>query len=175
MEQDKIAPRGIVNSDIDAQGNVVLWDHGPSEPGLLVEKDSDEYKRLEAEAKAWNVKHGEGALPITMAQGDARHAMDVEPTRYSLDPDVNEADVETEIQKIQEQRAKDKEAAEKRQAAIELAADRKTAVAIVQGRRREAAVAAKAPQPKAAPAQAKPEAKTEAKSETKVEPEKVLP
>lgn len=155
MEKEKTAVRGITKNDIDAQGNVVLWDHGPSEPGPLVEKDSDEYKRLEAEAKAWDAKNGEGAIPITMTPGDATHAMLADPERYSLDPDVNEADVEAEIKKIQEQRAKDKKAAEDREAAVQLAADRKTAIATVRAARLAALAEAKTPKPKAAPAPVK--------------------
>jgi hypothetical protein len=164
MEKEKPAARGITKNDIDAQGNVVLWDLGPSEPGPLVEKDSDEYKRLEAEAKAWDARNGEGSVPITMNQSDATHAMLADPERYSLDPDVNEADVEAEIEKIQDQRAKDKKTAEDREAAVQLAADRKIAVATVQAKRRSELAEAKAPKPKTAQNFAKP-VKTDAEKE----------
>lgn len=148
MENEDRATRGISRSDIDAQGNVVLWDHGPSAPGPLVEADSDEYKRLEAEAKAWHAKYGDSAMPVTMNSGDARHALEVEPQRYSLDPDVNEADVDAEIAKIVEQREKEKQAADERAAAVQLAADRKQAIANLQTARRAAEAEAKLPKPR---------------------------
>lgn len=151
MEKEDRAVRGITSLDIDQSGNVVLWDHGPSEPGPLVEKDSDEYKRLALEAKEWHAKYGDGAVPIIMNQGDAVHAMSVEPQRYSLDPDVNESDVEAEIAKIQERRAEDQKIADERAAAAQLAVDRKIAIATVLAARRAAELEARAPKPRPQP------------------------
>lgn len=152
MESEKRAVRGITNSDIDPQGNVTLWDHGPSEPGPLVERDSDEYKRLEAEAKAWHAKHGDdAALPIVMAHGDAVHAMQADPARYSIEPDVDESEVEAEIEKIQEQRAETEKVAADRADAGQMVVDRKAAVAVVQAKRRAAHLEAQAPKPRTEP------------------------
>lgn len=136
-KEDRIV-RGITSADVDPQGNVTLWDHGPTEPGPLVEKDSDEYKRLEAEAKAWHQANGDNAVPIVMGQGDANHAMAVEPYRYSLDPDVPEGEIAAEMKAIAAQRAKDKEVADKRAADAQAMADRKQAIGIVLAKRREA-------------------------------------
>lgn len=145
-ENDTIARRGIVKSDVDPQGNVVLWDHGPTEPGPDVERDGEEYKRREVEAKVWHRKNGGGPIPVIMDQSNAAHAMSADPERYSLEPaDVSESDIEAEIAKIQEQRDADKKVAEERAAALQLASDRKAAIAIVQGRRAAELAAARAP------------------------------
>lgn len=148
MEKEDRAVRGIVRSDIDAQGNVVLWDHGPTEPGPEVERDGDEFKRLEAEDKAWHLKNGDGPIAVTMAQSDAVHAMSVEPYRYSLDPaDVSDSDVEDEIKKIQDQRLEAEKVTQDRADAVQYAIDRRTAVATVMANRRAADLEAKAPKP----------------------------
>lgn len=147
MREDRIV-RGIVMTDIDAHGNVVLWDHGPTEPGPMVDRDSDEYRRLESEAKAWHAKYGTSAVPITMDQGNARHAMAADPERYSLDPDVAESEVEAEIAKIRDQRESDRKVSADRAEAAQLVADRKTAIATVIANRRAAELEAKAPRPR---------------------------
>jgi len=152
MEKEQPTPRALVASDVDAHGNVVLWDHGPTDPPETIEPDSDEHKRLEAEAKAWHVKNGDGPVPLTLDLASARHALEVEPVRYSLDPLIDaDSEVEAEIAKIREQREAAAKLAAEREAAIQYTADRKAAVATVIANRAAAALEAKAPKPKPAP------------------------
>lgn len=135
---EKEQRRAIVKSDIDQHGNVVLWDHGPSEPRPDVDRDSEEFKRLEAEAEAWHRKH-KGPVPLTMDHAGARHALEVEPLRYALEPDdASESEVETEIEKIRQQRADAEKVSADRAEAAQLVVDRKAAIAIVAARHREA-------------------------------------
>lgn len=145
MKNEDRTFRGITSADVNPQGNVTLWDHGPTEPGPDIAPDSDEYKRLEAEAKAWHQANGNNAVPIVMGQGDATHAMAVEPYRYSLDPDVPEGEIEAEMAAIAEQRAKDKEVADKRAADAQAMADRKVAIGVVLAKHRAAEAEARAP------------------------------
>ena len=119
---DEKLPRAIVGSDIDVNGNVVIWDHGP---------DDDE-----GDAKAWKARNGDGPVPLHMAAGDAAHALAVDPERYSLEPIDGDAEIDAEVKKIQEQREAAKKAAEERVAAIQLAEDRKVAAAVVMAARR---------------------------------------
>jgi hypothetical protein len=129
---DPRVPRTITAADIDAQGNVVVWDHGPRASGEDVKRDSPEYAALEADAKAWHEKNGDGPVPIVMDKGQAGHAIDVEPARYSLDPiDLDDSELAAEVKKIQDQRAAAKKAADEREAALQLAVDRKNAVTAV--------------------------------------------
>jgi hypothetical protein len=44
--------RTLTAADHDAQGNVVVWDHGPSEP-VNVAKDSPAWQAHEAAKAAW--------------------------------------------------------------------------------------------------------------------------
>lgn len=146
--EDTRARRGITSADVDRHGNVVVWDHGPTEPGPDVERDSDEHKRIVEEAKVWHHKHGDGPVPITMAHADARHAMEVEPVRYAMEPDrVSEAEVEAEIENIRKQRVEAEKVAAERAEAVQLAADRKTAIGVVIARRRAEQLAPKPVEP----------------------------
>lgn len=123
--------RSITAADIDAQGNVVIWDHGPQEPRDIA-KDDPRYAAAEAEAKAWHEKNGDGPLPLTMHQSDAAHALQVEPERYTLDPiDFDDSEVAAEVKRIQDAREAAKKAADERAAALQLAADRKAAAVTV--------------------------------------------
>jgi hypothetical protein len=120
--------------DIDTQGNVVVWDHGPSRPDAP--PDSDEFKAAAADAKAWHARHGEGPAPLTMHIHDAAHAIAVEPERYAIEPrEVDDAEVDAEVAAIQEQRESAKKAAEEYVAAVQLQADRRAAIATVMARR----------------------------------------
>lgn len=131
---EKIPPRtAILPSDIDAQGNVVLWDHGPAEPrpvpGDTEEQVKARRERHDALVKAWKDEHGDMAAPTVMSSGDAGHAMTVEPGRYALEPDgIDEGEIEKRIKAIRD----------KREAAREFAQtviDRKTVIAEIMSER----------------------------------------
>jgi len=101
------------------QDMVTLYDAGPDEPDLPdavtldpSDPDHDEkhakYKadveRYRAAAKdhdEWHRLHGEGPAELNMHVSDAKHALTVEPARYSLDPpgaeDEDEEDDEEEV------------------------------------------------------------------------------
>lgn len=135
------APRAITAADIDAQGNVTIWDHGPIE--------------AEADSKSWHEKNGDGPVPIVMNQADAAHAMQVEPTRYSLDPiHLDDGEVVAEAKKTSDAREAAKKAAEERALAIQRAADLKAAAVTVLAARQAKAAEAKTatPKPPAQPA-----------------------
>jgi hypothetical protein len=125
--------RPLAPTDIDAQGNVTLWDSGP----VAASSDSEAARAAaEAEVKAWHKQYGDGPVPVTMHSQDASHALTVDPDRYSVEPrDLDESAVSAEIEKIQKARTDAKKAAEDRQAAIELNQDRVAAVATVAARR----------------------------------------
>jgi hypothetical protein len=99
----------VLPTDIDAQGNVTLWDHTPE---------------------------GSVPVPVVMHNSDASHALSVDPGRWGIEPfDLDEAAVSAEIEKIQKARTDAKAAAEAAVAAKELNDFRIAAVAIVQARR----------------------------------------
>lgn len=137
------AHRPMGTPKVNAAGNVTVWDHGPGEPpDETVDKAA--YEAHVADAKAWHKRHGfkfgepHGPVPLIMAASDANHALGVEPSRYALEPmDLDDAEVEAEVQAIQDRRAAAAKASEERAAAAQLAADREAAVMIVAGRRRE--------------------------------------
>lgn len=148
--EDTRARRGITSADVDRHGNVVVWDHGPQEPGSEpgMAYPAEDHERLVAEHKAWHHKHGDGPVPITMAHADARHAMEVEPVRYAMEPDrVSENEVEAEIENIRKQRVEAEKVAAERAEAVQLAADRKTAIGVVIARRRAEQLAPKPVEP----------------------------
>lgn len=138
--------RTLTAADIDGQGNVVIWDHGPVPP-KDVAADDPRHAVAEAEAKAWHEKNGDGPVPLTMHQSDAAHAMQVEPERYSLDPIGDESELAAEVKHIQDEREASKKAAEERAAALQLAADRKAAAVTVMAARQAKALAAKSEKP----------------------------
>lgn len=87
----------ILPTDIDAQGNVTLWDHTPE---------------------------GSVPVPVVMHNSDASHTLAVDPGRWGIGPfDLDEAAVAAEIERIQKARADAKKAAEDREAAIQLNTD----------------------------------------------------
>lgn len=136
--------RSITAADIDAQGNVVIWDHGPQPPKDIA-SDDPRYAAAAAEAKAWHEKNGDGPMPLNMHQGDAAHAMQVEPERYALDPiDLDDSEVAAEVKRIQDEREAAKKVVEERAAALQLAADRKAAAVTVLAARQAKAVVDKA-------------------------------
>jgi hypothetical protein len=148
---DKQPPRtAILPSDIDAQGNVTLWDHGPQEVKTFATDTPEQAKAREEQnavaVKAWQDKNGDMAQPLTMHSSDAMQAMATEPGRYALEPaDVDEAEVEKRVKEIKD----------KRQAAADFpqnVADRKTAISGIMSERRAAATLAKVeptPEPRA--------------------------
>ncbi len=148
----KVEHNTVLPSDIDANGNVTLWDSGPQPPvdadGKPLAKDDPRVAAAEAEAKAWHEKYGDGPAPVVMHNSDASHALAVDPDRWSIEPEGMDAEVEAEIKKAQEARAAAKKTAEEREAALELAADRKAAVATVVANRTAKAAADKADKPK---------------------------
>jgi hypothetical protein len=69
---EKQPPRtNILPSDIDAQGNVILWDHGPQEPRKIPGETEDRAKarreHYEAEHNAWRKQHGAFHSPEDLA------------------------------------------------------------------------------------------------------------
>jgi hypothetical protein len=108
----------ILPTDIDAQGNVTVWDHAPE---------------------------GSVPTPVVMHNSDAAHALAVDPGRWGIEPfDLDESAVSAEIEKIQKARTDAKAAAEAAAAAKELNDFRIAAAAIVQARRAAKATAAQA-------------------------------
>jgi hypothetical protein len=135
--------RGITSADIDANGNVVVWDHGPH--------DED------ADAQEWHRVNGAGPAPITMHSSDAAHALNSDPDRYGIEPFVDDGEVAAEIDAIRERREAEKKLAEERAEAAQLVADRRAAIATVMARRRAEEQAAKADRPRGpAPARMPP-------------------
>ena len=142
---DKQPRTSILPSDIDAQGNVVIWDHGPQEPRKFPRDTEDQAKaRAEAherDAKVWHDEHAGLAQPLTMHSSDAGQAMAIEPGRYALEPaDIDEGEVEKRVKEIQDKRAA---AAAFAQTVI----DRKTAIAEIMSERRAEALAADVEEP----------------------------
>lgn len=138
MTEPKAVRTDVTPADMDPQGNVVVWDHGPPDG--------------EADAQAWHDKHGAGPVPIIMHASDAGHALTVDPERYALEPlDIDDAEVEAEVEAIQERRAAAEKAAADHAAAIQIAADRKVAIATVMARRIAAANEDPKPEPQPEP------------------------
>jgi hypothetical protein len=138
-------PRTITLGDIDANGNVVIWDHGPP---------------ADAPARAeWRSSNGDSDLPasILMHATTAAEAMQNDPARYALEPrGVSEAEVDAVVATIQKEREAAKKRAADAAAAAQLRIDLAQAHRNVAARRRAAAMA----KPKAAPAE--PQAATPA-------------
>lgn len=130
--------RAVIASDLDANGNVIVWDHGPGTGKALKKKpgETDEALKVrsdaaEADAKLWHETHI-APDPLTMHSSDAAHAIAADE-RYAMEPqDLDESAVDAEVKKIQEDRAK-------AAAAIQLAADRKIAIARVMAAKRATA------------------------------------
>lgn len=137
--QDVRAPRAIVASDIDANGNVKLYDHGPQEPPEAVD--------------AWHKQNGDLPVVVLLNATDAAHALDVDPVRYSLEPaNIDEDEIAAEVKVIQDQRAEAEKVAAQRAADMQLTADRKTAIGTITARHVAEYEAEKAKKPAPAPA-----------------------
>lgn len=155
VKSDPAVRRAIVASDISAHGTVVIWDHGPTEPE--VDHETEEHKRYETEATEWHRVNGDGPVPTTMDSQQAAHAMQVEPTRYALDPiDLSDADVDAEIKRMHDEREAVKKASDERAATAQLATDRKAAITIVMARRAREAEVERAANPRARPGENRP-------------------
>jgi hypothetical protein len=144
---DKPAPvaKATISSQVDAQGYVTVYDHGPQPPAddaAQPVKDA-----AAADLKAWDALHGDEPVALRMPAADAAHAVEADPTRYGLEPlDLDESAVTAKMAEIRTKR----EAAVK---AKEDAADRQTAIGLVVSDKvnaRAAKVAADAAKPKTA-------------------------
>ena len=120
----------VVASDVDAAGNVTIWDHGPPQEETAVHDD-------------WHKTHGAGPVAAVMDAQSARHALSVDPARYALDPLGEDSEVAAEVEAIKRRREEALKASADHLAKAQLAADRKTALAIVMARRRVKESAAK--------------------------------
>jgi len=134
--------RTIVGTDIDPQGNVTVWDHGPGASKPLVQapgETDDSFKArsetAKKEAEAWAKAHP-APVSLVMHSGEAAHALSADD-RFGMEPaDLDEAEVEAEVKKIQDARAAVA-------AAGQNAIDRKTAIATVMAARHAKANAEK--------------------------------
>lgn len=141
-DTEKSGRHEILPSDIDAHGNVVVWDHGPAEVDY-----PDAAAQYKAEDDAWHLANGPGPVAITMDKGNAAHSLSVEPERYALEPlNLDDGAINAKVKDIQDQRAQAKKVAEDREAALQLNVDRKAAVSAVMADR--AVAAANEPKPK---------------------------
>ena len=120
----------VVASDVDAAGNITLWDHGPPQEEA-------------AAHDAWHTIHGVGPSIVVMDAQSARHALAVDPARYALEPLGEDSEVAAEVEAIQRRREEALKASADHLAKAQLAADRKTAMTIVMARRRVKETAAK--------------------------------
>ena len=123
--------RHIVPSDVDAQGNVTIWDHGPQEPKQAKGESEEDFKvrqeTYKGDLEEWNEQH-DAPVPILRHRVDAAGAV-LGDERYALEPaELDEGAIEAEVKRIQEERAA-------RLAAPQNAADRKTAIANLMGAR----------------------------------------
>ncbi len=119
MTEKKPPRTGIVPSDMDAQGNVVLWDHGPAD-----------------------AKH-QAPVPVILHAGDAGHAMMIDPERYALEP--FELDEDEIAGRVQDMKAKREAARDFAQHAI----DRRNAIAAMMSDRAQARLVEQEPEEKA--------------------------
>jgi hypothetical protein len=124
-------PRTAVDaSDVDAAGNVTIWDHGPPQEETAAHDE-------------WHKTHGDHPTAAVMDAQSARHALAVDPERYALDPLGDDSEVAAEVEAIKRRREEALKASADHLAKAQLAADRKTALAIVMARRRVKESAAK--------------------------------
>lgn len=133
-------PRTIVATDLDAQEYVTVWDHGPRSSkkrdkrtanpashgaGGLPAGDATP-KETESDTE-WYDKNGKGPVPLRMHATDARHAMNVEPDRYALEPKGVNADAK--LKEIQQSRADSEKRSAETAAATQLEIDHREAAA----------------------------------------------
>ncbi len=120
-----------VASQVDAQGNVVVYDHGPS-PSPADAAGPVKEKAV-AVRKDWDALHPEGIVPIRMGSTDAAHAIAADPMRYSLEPSLDEAAIAAKMAEIRKRREAQEKAmqdlADRRQAVQEVLSDHVNAVA----------------------------------------------
>jgi hypothetical protein len=124
-------PRTAVDaSDVDAAGNVTIWDHGPPQEETAAHDE-------------WHKTHGDHPIAAVMDAQSARHALAVDPARYALDPLGDDSEVAAEVEAIKRRREEALKASADHLAKAQLAADRKTAMTTVMARRRVKETAAK--------------------------------
>jgi hypothetical protein len=120
----------ITLADIDANNNVVVWDHGPR-------RDDPGYPE-------WRSSNDDSDLPrsILMHSITAAHALAVDPARYALDPrGVSEAELNAEIAVLVQGRKDAAKRAADIVAARQRSADYLVASQTVAARRKAAAMA----------------------------------
>lgn len=137
--------RTIVATDLDAQEYVTVWDHGPRSSKHRDKRTSDPAshgsrglpagdatpKETEPDAE-WYRNNGEGPVPLRMHAIDARHAMNVEPDRYALEPKgVSSSDANAKLKDIQQSRVEAEKRASEHAAAVQLNIDHREAAAAV--------------------------------------------
>ncbi len=156
--QDAPLRRHIVPGDIDDQGYVTVWDHGPLEPEQS-DQNSPEWAAYQTQLAAWRASHRLDAdadphpIPMRMDTAAAGHAMQADPERYAMEPDLDDSEIDAEVKAIVERREAATKTAADRTAAIQLEQDRRAAVAVIAARHlaeRQAEEAAP-PQRRAAP------------------------
>ena len=154
-EKPVVAPLTVVSA-MDAQGNVVVWDHGPQPPIPAPDGSVNEAEkaRYEADVRAWDAEYLGLPQPLTMPSSDAAHSIGTDPIRYTLEPvGLDEGAVAAKVKEMQDQRALKEKAAAVRAEAVQLAADRKAAVTAIMADHR---AALEADQAKAAESRRRP-------------------
>lgn len=127
----------IARSDMDDQGMVTVWDRGPSYGAQPDKSDEEAVSARKAEIDAWKRDNADAPVALRMHAHDAVHAVQADPERYALDAQaVDESEVAAEVKKIQDARAAGEKADLERAAAVQLAEDRKTAIAAIMARRK---------------------------------------
>ena len=138
--------RAVLPSDIDAAGNVTIWDHGPLEPEG--DHDTPEWRAWDAETRAWRARHGFDddaeihPVPMTMHVSEAGQAMQADP-RYAMEPALDEGEIDAEVEAIRKTREDAAKVAAEHADALQLQVDRKAAVVTVIARHRAAASVAR--------------------------------
>lgn len=144
--------RGMVATDLDAQDYVTIWDHGPKS------SDHPDKRTKEPEAHAadglpvgdatpkettpdedWYKKNGDGPIALRMHASDANHAMAVEPARYTMEPLVGDHDVDAKMKDIQKARMEAVKRSAEQAALVQHAADHREAATKVIAERSAAA------------------------------------
>lgn len=152
MDEKKTVRTSLVSTDMDANGNVTIWDRGPQPLPEGARYTDDQRKAYAAEREDWTKRYGTVPVPVVMASTDATHTLSVDPVRYSIEPDVDDGAVNAKVKEIQDARVKSLKAAADQATALQLAADRKTAIGVVMAERKAKYEAEKlAPRPAGAP------------------------
>lgn len=144
MSDEKVKRTGILPSDIDAAGNVTLWDHGPGDY-VADKRHTDDVNaalaaRHDGEVQAWHDLNGDGPISAVMHSSDAGHALMIDPDRFALEPDdLDEGEIKKRMDEMREKR----EAAAR---APQDAIDRRVAIAAIISDRANAKATEKAPE-----------------------------